>query len=556
MLSVSNLNKSYELNTILKDVSFTLNAGERLGLVGPNGCGKTTLLRILAGEEKPDSGVVRRTAPDVRTGYLAQGFVFDADETVGSFLARSGGDALGPAAKLEELARALAENPLDEALQEEYDAALALVSADSSKVGRTAAVLAGLGLGAIPLETPAEILSGGQKTRLALAGVLLDRPQLLLLDEPTNHLDFGMLQWLESWLRDFRGAALVVSHDRAFLDRMATGILEIDPLTHAARIYPGNYSFYVGVKEAERERQWQAYQDQRDKIARLRKAAAHVRSNAHFHKGGKADPGNTDGLSAGFFADRGKETVQKAKNMEKRIERMLTEDRIDKPARSWQARISFGGGMTSGRDVLATNDLAVGYDGKQVLGDVYLRLRLGERAVLVGANGSGKTTLLRTLAGRLAPLSGEVRLGSNVRTGYMAQEQENLDPGQDAFTALAGILGGSQTEVRAFLAQYLFTGDEVFAPAGRLSYGERSRLALALLAAQGCNLLLLDEPLNHLDIPSRVRFEQALSGFEGTVLAVAHDRYFIASFARTVWEVADGVVRVVWSPEALFENAG
>ncbi len=544
MLTVQQISKSFGIDTILNNVSFSLNPGERIGLVGPNGCGKSTLLRIITGQERADAGVVRRTPSNLRLGYLPQGFTPDPAGTLGSFLAHLEGDLPALSARLEQLSLALAENPNQPGLQAEFDEVLEQMALIDENRGRGPAVLAALGLGQLPEDLPVSALSGGQKTRLSLAGVLLSNPQLLLLDEPTNHLDIQMLEWLEDWLLGFSAGALIVSHDRVFLDRVVTGIVEIDPHTHTARQYAGSYSDYLEEKLNERERQWQAYSDQQDEINRLRKAASGMRDRARFHPGGKTDPANTDGFSIGFFSNRGKEVVQKAKNIERRIEKMMTEDRVDKPARKWEMKIDFGEVPASGRDVLVLADLAVGYGDNVLLDDLNLTVRYGDRIALTGENGSGKTTLMRTITGQIEPLAGQVRLGSNVRFGYMAQEQENLDPHMNAFDIVQRSLAQPQTETRAFLSKFLFKGDDVFIPAGKLSYGERARLALACLVAEGCNFLLLDEPINHLDIPARTQFEQALQSYEGTVLAIVHDRYFIEGFAGQLWAVQEGHIRV------------
>ncbi len=545
MLTVQNITKTYGIETILNGVSFSLNPGERLGLVGPNGCGKTTLLRIISGKIRPDAGVVRFDPPDLKPGYLPQGAEFDPDETLETYLRRCEGDLPSLSQRLESLAAELALQPGNKALQAEYDDTLARIQLAAESAGRGMAVMAGLGLNQLPLDLPVSALSGGQKTRLALAGVLLAGPRLLLLDEPTNHLDIEMLEWLESWLGAYPGGQLIVSHDRAFLDRVATGILEIDGLNRSARLFAGNYSTYIEQKLAEREKQWQAYSDQQAEIARLRQAAAHVRSRAKPHRGGKADPKNTNGFAVGFFADRGKETIQRARNIEKRIEKLLTDERVDKPARTWEMKVDFGEVHASGRDVVVLEDLTVGYGEHALLRDLSLTLRYGSRAVLIGPNGCGKTTLLRTIAGLIPPLGGRARLGSLVRLGYMAQEQENLDPLLNPFETIQRLAGLAETEARAFLSLFLFRGDDVFIPAGSLSFGERARLTLATLVAQGCNLLLLDEPINHLDIPSRTRFEQALAQFKGSVLAVVHDRFFIEGFASEVWRVEGRGIRIL-----------
>ncbi len=558
MLTANQVSKSFGIETILSGVSFSVSAGERLGLVGPNGCGKTTLLRILVGEDRPDSGGVQRD-PDLRTGYLPQGFTPPPDQTLGSYLARLEGDLPGLTRQLEDLAQSLAQDPRRADLQRLYDSVLSRLEIAAESAGRGPETLAALGLDHLPLDTPVTNLSGGQKTRLALAGVLLSSPQLLLLDEPTNHLDLEVLVWLETWLVAFRGAALVVSHDRAFLDRTATGILELDPLTHKIKAFAGNYTAYLENKLAEREKQWQAYSDQQEDISRLRASAAAVRDKARFRKGGKGDSG--DKFAKGFFGGRAtKYTIRRAKALEARLEQLLTVDRIEKPQSAWQMKLDFGATPQSGKDVLATEDLAVGYRGSGSLGmqngphvllkDLNLHVRHSSRVALVGPNGAGKTTLLRTITGVLPPLAGSLRLGANVRVGYMAQEQEDLDKSLDALTTLRKLAPFTETDARTFLHQFLFSGDEVFTPVGNLSYGERARLSLACLVAGGCNLLLLDEPINHLDIPSRSRFEQALSTFDGTVLAVVHDRFFIEGFASEIWEVrGQGIERRLVSSE-------
>ena len=540
MLTVYQVSKSFGIEPIIEGVSFSLNPGERLGLVGPNGCGKTTLLRILAGLDRPDSGGYHLDPLGLRVGYLPQGFAPDPSETLGSFLSLSEDELPALSARLEQLAYELALAPQRMDLQKEYDAILARIELAAENAGRGPNVLAALGLGHLPLDTLVATLSGGQKTRLALAGILLAEPRLLLLDEPTNHLDLDMLEWLEDWLLAYPGAALIVSHDRAFLDRTASGILELDPRTHRVKAYPGNYTAYLEHKLAEQDRQWQAYTDQQEEIARLRSSAVHMRGVAKFRPGGKGDSG--DKFAKGFFGNRSAGTIRRAKQLEQRLERILTEERVGKPKPSWQMKLDFGDSPVdkpaSGRDVLTLENLSVGYAGEQaLLSDLNQYLRFGERVALVGPNGAGKTTLLRTIAGILQPLKGSVRLGANVRTGYMRQEQEDLNPDLDALTTIRSLAPFSETEVRTFLHRFLFSGDEVFLPAGKLSYGERARLSLACLVAGGCNLLLLDEPINHLDIPSRARFEQALATFDGTVLAVVHDRYFIEGFASQVWQV-------------------
>src|SRR5512138_3179416 len=331
MLTIHHLYKTYGIQPILEDISFSISNNERLGLIGPNGCGKTTLMRILAGFEQPDSGTVVSTRSNLRIGYLAQGMETDNEQTVQAALGLVAVSEADSVAEIASLASALASNPNDVTLQHQYDTALARLS---SSVFPPSAVLAPLGLNDISLDTPVRHLSGGQKTRLMLARVLLGEPHLLLLDEPTNHLDIAMLEWLEDWLSRFQGAALIVSHDRAFLDNTVTSILELDPSTHGLKSYPGNYADYLEQKLTEREKQLQAYQDQQDEIAQLHAAAAHIRGLTKMKKGGKADGG--DKFAKGFFGNRATKNVAgRAKHIEARIEKLLTEERIERPKSSW-----------------------------------------------------------------------------------------------------------------------------------------------------------------------------------------------------------------------------
>jgi len=536
MLTAHHIHKTYGIQPILQDISFSISNRERTGLIGPNGCGKTALMRILAGIEQPDSGNVVSTRPNLRIGYLAQGMDFENDETLQTALSLNPISQADIESEITSLASALSSNPNDSRIQAQYDSALNQLSAVGSQ---PSAVLGPLGLADLPLDTPVSHLSGGQKTRLMLARVLLEEPHLLLLDEPTNHLDIEMLEWLEGWLTRFKGAALIVSHDRAFLDNTVTSILELDPVTHHTKSYPGNYADYLEQRLSEREKQAQAYQDQQDEIAQLRAAAAHIRGLTKMRKGGKADPKNTDGFSVGFFGNRAtKRTAGRAKHIEARIEKILTEEQIEKPRSSWQIKLDFGAPAHQSKDVLVTEKLSVGYD-RPLLTDLNLHIRAGQRIALTGPNGTGKTTLIRTIAGKLNPLAGNLKLGTTVKLGYMTQEQELLNPGFNALQSIQSVAALNETEARNFLHYFLFKGDDALRPTRELSFGERARLQLALLVAQGCTFLLLDEPINHLDIPSRARFEEALANFKGTILAVVHDRYFIERLASDVWTVKD-----------------
>ncbi len=539
MLQVNNLSKTYGDDVILENVTFVINPGERVGLVGPNGCGKTTLLRLIVGQETPDRGSVQRSPAEVSVGYLAQALEFAPQDTVGEVMRQAVEGLREAERQVEALSEQMAAAREDELarLMDAYAQALTRFEAAGgyATAHQIDAVLAGLGLDTVAQTTSVAILSGGQKTRLALARLLLARPQLFLLDEPTNHLDIEALEWLEDFLASYDGAALIVSHDRTFLDRTVRTILELDPLTHGVTAYTGHYSDYIAAKERERDRQWAAWKDQQLEIRRIEADIRRTRQQA-LHTEYSATDDQSRRLA--------KKVAKKAQARARRLQRLLdAEDRLAKPSRTWQMKLAFEETPASGKDVLRLQDLALGYDGQPLFSGVNLTLRQGERIVLVGPNGSGKTTLLRGVVGQLAPLAGQIRLGANVHLGYYSQEQEGLHPASNAFEEIRRVAPLGETETRHFLHYFLFSGDDVFVPVGSLSFGERARLALARLVAAGCNLLLLDEPINHLDIPSRERFEQGLAAFEGSVLAVVHDRYFIARFASALWSVERGTVR-------------
>ncbi|MBL8100277.1 MAG: ABC-F family ATP-binding cassette domain-containing protein [Anaerolineales bacterium] len=539
MLSIHNLSKHFGIQPVLQNINFNISAGERIGLIGANGSGKTTLMRILTKLEQPDSGHVASTHPNLKIGYLAQGMEFDSEQTLQSALGIDFESQTDPALELESLAMQLALYPDDVILQQKYDSVLEKLSAISYQ---PSVMLEALGLSHLSPETPIAHLSGGQKTRLMLAKVLLEEPNLLLLDEPTNHLDIEMLEWLEDWLNNFDGAVLIVSHDRVFLDNTVNTILELDSATHNIKVYDGNYSDYIEQKSLEYEKHAQAYQDQQDEIAQLKRAAKHVRSLTVMKKGGKADSG--DKFAKGFFGNKAtKRVAGRAKNIEARIETLQTDEKIEKPRGSWKLKLDFGKPEHQSKDVLVTDSLSIGYTQENpLLENINLFIRAGQRIVLTGPNGAGKTSFIKTIAGKIPPLSGSFRLGGATKLGYMAQEQELLKPNLNAAQTIQTISTMNETDTRNFLHYFLFKGDHALRPSGELSFGERSRLQLAILIAQGCTFLVLDEPINHLDIPSRERFEEALENFQGTILAVVHDRSFIERFASDVWLAKDGKI--------------
>ncbi len=537
MLQVTAIAKSYGGEMILHNVSFVLNPGQRFGLIGPNGAGKSTLLKIIAGIERPDGGAVR-LAPTDRLGYLPQALDLPHDPTVGETFA----DALGPAAHaVTEIERLSAAITTVTAHGEAYDATMAryadaLDTADRldayTAPARLASVRAGLALDTVDDTTPVRLLSGGQKTRLGLARLLLAHPDVLLLDEPTNHLDLDALTWLATFVRGYPGAALIVSHDRAFLDALVTGILALDPETHTMMAYPGTYTDYIAEIERQRQKLRDDYRRQQERItdirADIRAVAGHATSTER-------------GTQNDYLRGRSKKVAKTAKVRERKLEKLLeSEDHIEKPTQTWHMKLDFGPALPTGTRVLALDRVTKAFGARTLFADVSAEVRAGERIALVGPNGAGKTTLLRVIGGALAPDAGSVRLGAGVRVGYFAQEQERLPLDATPFGLIRAATAISETDARTFLHLFLFAGDAVFAPVHALSYGERARLVLARLVVSGCNALLLDEPLNHLDIPARQQFESALDQFAGTVLAVAHDRYFIARFARSLWALHDG----------------
>lgn len=541
MLQVQNLHKTYAVTPVLAGVSLVINDGEHVGLIGANGTGKSTLIRCIIGQEQPDSGTITLSPPDLSIGYLPQSFDTFGNRTVGELLSAAQAALVNAEAALHQAAEALASSDDLDAALGAYERALAQFEAlgGYEREHRAAVVLEGLDLGSIDRSTPMRALSGGQKTRLGLATLLLREPRLLLLDEPTNHLDIEALAWLERFIQNYAGAVLIVSHDREFLDRTVTRILYLDPTTGTLKSYAGNYSAFAAARIHEQEAQVETYKRQQEYIERVEYDIARLKGEA------VAIERSTTPRQPGV-RKLAKKKAKLAKSREKKLERYLeSDDRVEKPKQHWKIKLDFGLPPSGGRAVLRLEHVTFAYPGHPLLlNDVTLDLQYGERVALVGPNGAGKTTLLRLIEGRLQPQAGQVCLGANVRLGVLAQEQETLDPSQTVLETVLRERAMSETEARSFLHFFLFGGDSVFRRVAACSLGERSRLQLALLVLRGCNLLLLDEPLNHLDIEGREHFEAALDAFEGTVLAVAHDRAFLRNFAKRIIEVRAGRVRV------------
>jgi ATP-binding cassette subfamily F protein 3 len=544
MLAAHRLSKSFGIQPLLEAISFSINAGDRIGLIGPNGSGKSTLLKILAGKIIPDNGSITRAPRTLRIGYLAQGFGYDLNLSIEELIGQASGDPEILEGELSRIGILLAESPEDDELQGAYDRVVTrmtlydVVRMESivHSLGLES-IVHSLGLSDIPKKRPLSKLSGGQKTRLSLALVLLDDPQFLLLDEPTNHLDIGMLEWLEEWLANFNGAALIVSHDRTFLNHTVRQIFDLDPTSHKIRTYKGNYSDYLQQYIANKEAASSSFKDQLDEIRRMKRDIAITKQQA------KRVEMTTTPRQPGVRRIA-KKVASKAKAREKKLDRYLSSDeRIEKPKTGWQLKLEFQEAHHLGRNVIEFEDVSIGYNKANPL--LYidnLLVQAGERIAITGKNGAGKTTLFKTIIGELNSLSGKIHIGASVNLGYMAQEQELLDKSSTALKCVQLVSNMNLTETRSFLHFFLFEGDDSLRAIGELSFGERSRLELAILVASGSNVLLLDEPINHLDIPSRERFEQALSNYPGTILAIVHDRYFIQRFATNIWLVDDGQV--------------
>ncbi len=543
-LRVDGISKTYGDHQVLSRATFVVGAGQKVGLVGANGAGKSTLLRIIMGEEQADDGTVW-LAPGAEIGYLPQA-LHDADAlTVAQLLARALGEVVRVEARLRSLEQrmATAGDALD-ALLAEYG----LLSDRYERLGgysleyRTREVLAGLQVDHIAQSRPVQSLSGGEKSRLGLAALLLRSPDLLLLDEPTNHLDFAALAWLERTLVEFKGALLVVSHDRQFLNQVAARIVEIDEHSKETRHYAGNYDFYAQAKAAARAKWETEYWAQQEEIWELRKL---IKSKARQVGHPQRAPRDGDKYIIYFKAQRVDDAVARnIRNAEERLRR-LEEDALPKPPRPLVINPSFDPATLASRFPLVVSGVAKGYGGQSLLTEVDLTVRSDSRVVIVGPNGAGKTTLLRLLAGMEQPDAGVVERAAGVVLGYLDQEQETLAQEGTLFERFrAGRAGDAEEFTSELLAYGLFAYPDLAKPVRTLSVGQKRKLQLATLLTVRANLLLLDEPTNHLSLDVVEEFEAALRGFAGPVVAVSHDRRFIEGFAQEIWEVAAGRVRV------------
>lgn len=517
LIQATNLSKSYGIQDVLQDVALVIPRQARIAMVGPNGIGKSTLLRVLAGLEEPDSGEISR-ARNIQIGYLPQEAIFsrmiDTEVTVWDHCEVAFDHLIQQQDRLSELEQSMADPESVEDALRQYGPLQERFEREGGYTyeARIRQVLHGLGFSMEEFSNPLDRLSGGERTRAQLAHLLLLDPDLLILDEPTNHLDIEAVEWLEGWLRDWAGAVLIVSHDRYFIDRIVDTVWDLQ--SHGLEVYSGNYSAYVQQRSEREALLAKRYKAQQEHIQKERD---YIQRNI-----------------AG-------QNTRQAQGRRKRLERFLEDEAVSMSQKQRSALIEFSSPERSGDLVLRSYDLEIGHgDAEEALFSVPdLILHRGERVALIGPNGAGKTTFLRTLLGEIAPKSGEVDLGASLQVGYFEQAHAGLDPQQRVLDSILEVAPQLKDgEARSYLAQFLFTGDDVFKRIEVLSGGERAKLALARLVLEGANLLLLDEPTNHLDIPSQETLQQALATFPGTVLLVSHDRYLIEALAEQVWIIS------------------
>ena len=508
ILVAEQLAKSYDPQDIFWDVSCSVALGDRIALVGRNGTGKTTLLRILLGLEPATSGHVHR-AKGLRVGYLPQGASLEGEHTLWQeimtvFEALQAMEGKLQALELDMANPARAEVALEAyaPLRDRYEQMGGYTYQDQTKH-----VLMGLGFPPEEHDTPLAHLSGGQKTRAFLARLLLESPDLLLLDEPTNHLDLQAIEWLEGYLNTWEGTVVMVAHDRYFLDKTVRKVWEL--AFGRLEVYSGNYSHYVQQRASRHERKLKEYRAQQEFIAK-----------------------EEDFIRRYMAGQRHRQ----AKGRLKRLERFKRDEALDRPVKEHSISLRFQTPLRSGDKVIWSQDLQVGYDpAAPLFHSPDLDLRRGECVALLGPNGSGKTTFLRTILGELEPLAGYAQLGASLKPGYFAQVHSDLDPEKSVLDTILEVKNLALGEARNFLARFLFVSDDVFKQIGELSGGEQSRVALAKLVLQRANFLLLDEPTNHLDIASQEILKEVLDDFSGTIVLVTHDRYLVDRLASQLW---------------------
>ncbi|MDO4740836.1 MAG: ABC-F family ATP-binding cassette domain-containing protein [Eubacteriales bacterium] len=555
LLTLSGVGKAFVMHRVLDDVNLTVQQGSRMGLVGTNGSGKSTLFQIIAGLMQPDEGSVSMLK-GTRVGLLTQQADIESDLTVTEELSR----VFDPLKAMEKRLRALEEeiasshaDPQRFAdLSAEYDRLLNRFDREGGYEwpSRIQGVLAGLGFTKERALQPSNSLSGGEKTRLCLARILLTQPELLLLDEPTNHLDLQSIQWLEDTLKKYRGTVIVISHDRYFLNSVCDCMAELS-MTHLSQ-YAGNYETFVAQREANLERQMKEYEMQQAEITRQLAIIARYKA-FNREKSIKAARSHEMKLIRMLAPDSGREHKH-ASSRERLLENISA---MAKPVVSEdKVNFSFEARRRTGEDVLMVQGLAKSFGERQLFENFDLHIRAGDRVAIIGPNGIGKTTLISIIARKLLQDKGEIVYGSNLDLGYYDQQQADLTGEKDVMHELWDAFPRMEPgDVRSVLALFLFTGDDVFKPVSKLSGGEKGRLALAKLMLRKDNFLILDEPTNHLDMDSREVLEDALSDFSGTILTVSHDRYFLNRIADRIVEMrADGTTEYIGNYDDYLEK--
>lgn len=510
-LKAENISKSIGGNQIFTKMNIEVLPGERAAVVGRNGCGKTTLFQLLAGIEQPDDGRVIKAKGD-KVGYLHQIPDFP-DKTVYEVLYAAFTELIQMQKRLQELEEQMIQETTDKLLHQYGELQEQFIVRGGYEIDSKISSVAN-GLGIYPLLSSLfDDLSGGEKTKVMLAHIILQQPSILLLDEPTNHLDLAAIEWLENYIHYFKGTVMMISHDRQFLNNTAQKVFEIEDGEIWVSI--GNYDAYLRNKELKVEQQFAAYQEQQKKIQKIKESIHRLRQWAN-----EASPPNPD-------------LYRKAKVMEKMLERM---ELVRKPKNEKVMNLQLQVDNRAGKEVFELTDVMHGFADEILFMDVNLSIYWRDRFAIVGNNGTGKSTLLKILLQQITPLSGKVRQGSNVKIGYLAQQFDSTNPAARLIDVFRENLSLAEGEARQVLAQFLFYGHDVFKRVGDLSGGEKMRLRLAQLMHQNCNVLILDEPTNHLDIESREVLEETLEKFTGTIIAISHDRYFLQRiFSKVAW---------------------
>ncbi|GAC1508299.1 MAG: ABC-F family ATP-binding cassette domain-containing protein [Chloroflexota bacterium] len=534
MLRVSALAKAYGADPVLRDISFVVGPGEKLGLVGPNGSGKSTLLQLIAGTIRPDAGSVRLD-PGERVAYLPQYPEDTLSLTLEEALVQGAGRVGEVQRRMGALERAMQcsdGDRLDSLMVEYAEAREEFERLDGYTLpSRMDAVVRGLSLDVDDPQSPVASLSGGNKTRVSLARLLLSDAQVVLLDEPTNFLDLGGLLWLERFVVQSEAAYIIVSHDRRFLDRTVSGIIAIDPKEHTVRQWVGTYSDYADARRREEQKEREAYLAQQEEIRRVEDDIRRTKEQAR-----TVERHVISGMGADVQRRRAKKVARKATVRERKLERHLeNDDLLEKPVTGWNLHLGRDP-IEDERVVLEVDDVRSGYGHGDVLRGVSLLLRGRDRVVLLGDNGSGKSTLVRCITGAL-PYRGAIRIGASVRIGVFSQEQDTLPLNQTVLEVFRSRTDMYESDARSYLHRFLFAGREVFKPVSALSYGQRAKLALAMLVLSEANFLLLDEPTSHLDLAALEAMEEALASYTGPLLLISHDRYFVERAGITRVEV-------------------